>query len=95
MIWEIGLGVGFGNRLAGLGWLRATVVCAFDLSLPRQDSVQAMKHFRPSFIVHLLSTGDVVRRGRIPMNFTERLLDFNVITVDIHRIDAFNLKGED
>ena len=94
MIWEIGLGVGFRNWLAGLRWLRATVVCTFDLSLPRQDSIQAMEHFRPSFIIHLLSADDVVRRGRTRMKFTERLLVLNVVAIDVHRIDAFDLRGK-
>ena len=93
MIWEIGLGVRFGNWLAGLGWLWATVVCTFNLPFPRQDSIQAMEHLRPSSIVHLLSAVDVVRCGRTPMKFAEQLLVLNVIAIDIHRIDAFDLKG--
>ena len=94
MIWEIRLGVGFRNWLVGLRWLWATVVCTFNLLLPHQDSIQEiMEHFCPSFIIHLLSVDDVVHRGRTQMKFTERLLVLNVVAIDIHHIDAFDLKG--
>ena len=69
------------------------MVCILGLSLPCYDSVQALEHLCPSFAVHFLSASNIVQGGRTPVNFTERFLVLNVAAIDVHHIDALNLKG--
>ena len=94
VILEIRLGIRFGDWLVDLRQLRATVVCIFSLSLPCYDSVQALEHLCPSFVVRLLSASDIVQGGRTPVNFAEGLLILSVVAIDVHCIDTFNLGGE-
>ena len=69
------------------------MVCILGLSLHCYDSVQALEHLCPSFVVHLLSASNIVQGGRTPVNFAERFLVFNIVAINVHCIDALNLKG--
>ena len=93
-IWEIRLVVRFGDRSAGLGRLRTTMVRVFNLSLLRKDIIQGAKHFSPTSTIHTLGTSNIVCRSRTPVNFAEMLLVLNVVAINIHGVCTFHLNEE-